>query len=94
MKAILRRVGVLEDRLAPRENAASQRSAALLRERRRRRLEASGQPFEDWSPPDPPTALCRFLSYAETLRLCRQRRLERNRRLQETNIDPQRISSS
>src|SRR5580698_9885007 len=46
MKAIVRRVGRLEGRLAPRENAASQRAAALLRERRRLRMEASGQLFE------------------------------------------------
>jgi hypothetical protein len=80
MKAILRRVGLLEDRLAPKENAASQRAAALLRERRRLRVEASGQPFEDSSWADPPTAPCGFLSAAETLRLCRQRRLEARQR--------------
>jgi len=92
MKAILRRVGLLEDRLAPRESAASLRAASLLREFRRRRSEANGQPLEDWSRDDMSTTPGRFLSAAETLRLCRQ--LERNRQLQETTIDPQRISPS
>jgi hypothetical protein len=55
--------------------------ASLLRERRRRRLEASGEPFENrplvsvWSG--------RVLSVAETLRLCRQERPHRQRAAQE-----------
>ena len=56
MKTIIRRVGLLEGRLVPKGNAASQRVAGLLRERRRRRLEANGQPFDDSSRGNLPTA--------------------------------------
>jgi hypothetical protein len=77
MRAIVRRVGRLEDRLVPKGNAASQRVADLLRERRRRRLEASGQPFEDSSVTNVSTAPRGCLSVAETLRLRRRQRLDR-----------------
>jgi hypothetical protein len=76
MKAILRRVGSLEDRLAPRENAASQRAAALLWERRQRRLKEAGLPYETIKPPNSPGP---HMSCAETLRMCRQERLARQR---------------
>jgi hypothetical protein len=45
MRAIVRRVGRLEGRLAPKGNAASQCVAGLLRERRRRRLEEMASPL-------------------------------------------------
>jgi hypothetical protein len=62
--------------LPPKPNLASQRAAELLRERRRRRLEASGEPFEELMQPivTPPG---RRLSVAETLRLCRRLAQER-----------------
>ena len=77
MKVILRRVGLLEGRLGHQGNAASSRVAGLLRERRRRRLEANGQPFEDSSRDNMPTGPRRCLSVAETLRLRRRQRLDR-----------------
>ena len=46
MKAIDRRLRRLQERLAPQENEEVGRLVALLRERRRRRAEASGEPFE------------------------------------------------
>jgi predicted RNase H-like nuclease (RuvC/YqgF family) len=46
MKAIDRRLRRLEERLAPQENEEVRRLVAQLRERRRRRAEASGEPFE------------------------------------------------
>jgi predicted RNase H-like nuclease (RuvC/YqgF family) len=46
VKAIDRRLRRLEDRFAPEENEEVRSLVALLRERRRRRLEASGEPFE------------------------------------------------
>lgn len=70
-----RRLDALEQgSLVHQGNAASSRVAGLLRERRRRRLEANGQPFEDSSGDNMPTAPRVCLSVAETLRLrCRQR---------------------
>jgi hypothetical protein len=46
MKAIDRRLRRLEERFAPPENEEVGRLVALLRERRRRRAEACGEPFE------------------------------------------------
>jgi len=46
MKAIDRRLRRLEESFAPQENEEDFRLVTLLRERRRRRLEASGEPFE------------------------------------------------
>ena len=46
MKAIDRRLRRLQERFAPQENEEVGRLVTLLRERRRRRLEASGEPFE------------------------------------------------
>jgi len=118
MRAILRRVGRLEDRFetqlsgkpkvalrimislpwkgpvnlatstctrfVPQADLASQRVADLIRDRRRRRFEAGGQPFEDLVPervsPSPGNSR---LTVAETLRICRKRRLEHSRALEE-----------
>jgi hypothetical protein len=83
MKAMIRRLRLLEERLVPQVDLASQRLADLLRDRRRRRLEASGQPFEDLAPETMSTAPGSMrLSVAETLRMCRQRRPERGRVLE------------
>jgi hypothetical protein len=81
MKAIVRRLARIEVRLAPTIDLASYRLADLLRERRRRRLEASGQPFESRSPVSVSSG--RVLSVAETLRLCRQERSRRQRAARE-----------
>ena len=77
MKTILRRVGLLESKLAPQGNAAASHVAGLLRERRRRRLEANGEPFEDSSRDSMSLAPRGCLSVAETLRLRRRQRLDR-----------------
>ena len=47
MKAIDRRLRRLEESFAPEENEQGESLADLIRERRRRRLEASGEPLED-----------------------------------------------
>jgi hypothetical protein len=72
MKAIFRRLRRIEARLAPLPDVASQRAAELIRERRRRRLEAAGQPYDEL--PWHTVALLpgRRLSIAETIRLGRQ----------------------
>ncbi len=73
MKAIDRRLRWLEERLAPQENEEAGRLVALLRERRRRRAEASGEPFEErpceWHVDDQNGPL----SVADILRMGRRR---------------------
>ena len=74
----MRRVAKLEDRLAPREVSEEYKRrmqlAAELRERRRRRMEAMGLPFEETPlPPEcagPPYDLAKVLR----MRYTRQRR--------------------
>jgi hypothetical protein len=76
MKAILRRLDRIEQSLAPKPTAEDRRLAeiaALIRERRRRYLEAEGLPFEELPPLDyngPPMGI------AETLRAGREQRLK------------------
>jgi hypothetical protein len=61
----------------PQVDLASQRAADLIRDRRRLRLEASGQVFEVSVPESvSPAPGNRRLSVAETLRMCRGRRIE------------------
>src|SRR5262245_20956935 len=84
MKAVIRRLRQIERRLAPQIDAESDESlrlAILLRERRRHRLEASGEPFEELPPLEASLAPGRRLSYAETLRQARQCAYERNPRV-------------
>ena len=69
--------------MTPRPNPASQRAAEILRERRRRRLEAGGQPFKDLPPRVIPSGPVRYLSPAETLMLRQQESRERNLALAE-----------
>jgi hypothetical protein len=57
MKALIRRLHQLERQLAPQPAAVSSLSlslAAVIRERRRRRCEASGEPFEEMPSPRVP----------------------------------------
>jgi hypothetical protein len=77
VKAINRRIRRLEERLAPREDLESCRLADVLYERRRRRAEATGEPFDD--PPPERRIRGPRISIAETLRLGRRRTYERNR---------------
>ena len=74
MRAIVRRLRQLEGRLAPEVDHRTCETASLLRERRRRRLEASGQPFLD-VPRTPTLAPRKCMSVAETLRNRRRERL-------------------
>ena len=77
MKAITRRLRRLEERLAPQANEHAQRAADIIRERRRRRLEAAGLPFDDLDWKRITAATGPRLSIAETLRMGRQRLRER-----------------
>ena len=47
MRTISRRLRKLEDRFAPKENEEVRSLVTLLRERRRRRAEANGEPFDE-----------------------------------------------
>src|SRR5258706_9058110 len=68
MKAILTRIRRVEHKLVPAEGSLTQSVAHVLRGRRRRRCEATGERFEEL-PPLPISALPgRRLSIAETLR--------------------------
>ena len=72
MKAIDRRLRRLQERFAPQENEEVRSLVALLRERRRRRLEASGEPFEE-GPCEVIRDQDRPLSVADVLRMGRRR---------------------
>jgi hypothetical protein len=79
MKAIAARIRRLEKRKVRVEDSKSQLVADPIRERRRRRCEASGEPFEAL-PLQPISALPgRRRSIAETLRQHRLEAHERNR---------------
>jgi hypothetical protein len=82
MKAVIRRLHQLEGRLAPKVEARASlflSLAILIRERRRRRCEASGEPFEEMPPPCLPLSPGGRRSIAETLRMDRLRVNQRNR---------------
>jgi hypothetical protein len=68
MKAIDRRLRRLEDRFAPEENEEVRSLVTLIRERRRRRLEASGEPFEEGPCERLSDDQIRHLSVADILR--------------------------
>ena len=73
VKALVTRIRRLEQRNVTAEDNKSQLLANLIRERRRRRLEASGERFEELPESPMRVAPGRRLSYAETLRHARQR---------------------
>jgi hypothetical protein len=73
MKAMDRRLRRLQERFAPQENEEVARLVALLRERRRRRLEASGEPFESWPSERLTDDQNKHLSVADVLRMGRRR---------------------
>ena len=75
MKLIARRLRNLETALNTAGDRRSSQMAAIVRERRRRRLEASGQPFVATDPPAI-AGTGRRISVAETLRLRRRLRAE------------------
>jgi hypothetical protein len=72
MRTISRRLRRLEERFTPQENEEVGRLVALLLERRRRRLEASGEPFEE-GPGEVVRDQDRPLSVADILRSGRRR---------------------
>jgi hypothetical protein len=74
MRAITAGLRRLEERLTPEPGLKLWEAAMILYERRRRRVEAAGQPFNSL-PPARPQRGTRYLSAAETLRLARQARL-------------------
>jgi hypothetical protein len=77
MKAILRRLDRIEQSFAPKPTAQDRHMAELadlIRERRRRRLETAGLPFQE-PPPLPADYYGRRLSIAETIRARREQRL-------------------
>jgi hypothetical protein len=78
MRAIIRRLQKLEVHRAVAVNERGPGAAELLRERRRRRLEADGQPDEELPWPTLGLPPGRRLSIAETLRFGRQLTHERN----------------
>ena len=73
MKAIDRRLRRLAESFAPQENEEVARLVTLLRERRRRRLEANGEPFESRPCEHLTDDQIRDLSVADVLRMGRRR---------------------
>jgi hypothetical protein len=76
MKTVIRRLHQLEGLLAPKVEPRACLSlslATLIRERRRRRCEASGEAFEELPQPCAPLSPGKRLSIAETLRMGRLR---------------------
>ena len=69
MKAIERRLRRLEDQVKPRVNERGETADDVIRERRRRRLEESGLPYEE----PPPEIVAGARSRGEIIRLARQR---------------------
>jgi hypothetical protein len=70
MKTIARRLRQLEERIQPSIDRKSIDAATLIRERRRRRLEAAGLQLEE------PLPLPARMTIAETLRYLRTQRLK------------------
>jgi hypothetical protein len=70
MKALKRRIRRLEQRLAPQPASRGPSAVDILRERRRRRLEAAGQPIEE-PPAQVTSAAGRLRSVVEILRQAR-----------------------
>ena len=79
MKALKRRIRRLEQRLAPQPASKGPSPVDILRERRRRRLEAAGQPIEEPAPMSIPVGPGRPRTVVEILRYGRQLAYERNR---------------
>jgi hypothetical protein len=71
MIALTRRLSRLEDRFVPRDDPERRRLAELLRARRRRRIEESGQVYVE---PDPMPEDFRSFTIAEVLRARRRSR--------------------
>ena len=79
MRTIVRRLRRLEERFAPHVDDEGRTLADVIRERRRRRLEASGQHCEEESPVRLTDDRSRPLAVSEILIAGRNRARERNR---------------
>jgi hypothetical protein len=80
MKELKRRIRRLEQRLAPQPASKGPSAVDILRERRRRRLEAAGQPIEEPAPAQLAGGSDRPRSVVEILRQARNRdRIPSNR---------------
>jgi hypothetical protein len=73
MRTISRRIRKLEESFAPQENEEVRSLVTLLRERRRRRLEASGESYESRPIERLTDDQTRHLSVADILRIGRRR---------------------
>ena len=73
MKAIYRRLRRLRASLTPQENEEVRSLVGLLGERRRRRAEASGEPFESGPFEGLTEDQTRYLSVADVLKMGRRR---------------------
>jgi len=80
MKALKRRIRRLEQRLAPQPASKGPSAVDILRERRRRRLEAAGQLFEEPAPAQLTSGSGRPRSVVEILRQARNRDRVRSNR--------------
>jgi len=78
MRALKRRIRRLEEKLAPEPVSRGPSPADILRERRRRRLQAEGLAFEEPTPIQFTSGTGRRLSVAEILRQRRDNRLRSN----------------
>jgi hypothetical protein len=79
---------------AARQEDPDRRIVDLLRERRRRRLEASGLPFEERPRRSEVPASSPRLSAAETLRRCGQYRVEQRIKEEREEIGPKHLQAS
>jgi hypothetical protein len=73
MKELKRRIRRLEQRLAPQPASKGPSAIDILRERRRRRLEAAGQPIEEPAPAQLASGAGRPRSVVEILRQAYER---------------------
>ena len=79
MRAIARRIQRLEGRFSPQQDIADYQACCILYERRRRRFEREGRPFDE-PPPEPHVGPSLPLTPADILRLRREGRLAREAR--------------
>jgi hypothetical protein len=76
MKAIAKRIQRLEGQMSPRADLAGYQALCIIYERRRRRAEREGVPFDEL-PPEPHVGPSRPLTPADVIRLRQAKRLAR-----------------
>ncbi len=90
MRTLIRRLTQLEGRFSMAVNPQTLQAAALLRERRHRRLESAGQPLDI-----PPTPLSgRRMSVSETLRCRRRERLQASGKAESSELKEKQADSN